>query len=67
MMYLWVQGSIPGPDHLFQAHSIRGLCQADASLLTIVEGIVEEDGEIQCYSDIWEAIKCGEIMDLWEG
>ena len=23
---LWVHGLIPGPDHLFQARSIRGLC-----------------------------------------
>ena len=27
MIFLWVQGSIPGPDHLFWARSIRGLCQ----------------------------------------
>ena len=25
---LWVQGSIPGPDHLFQARSIHGLCHS---------------------------------------
>ena len=26
-IFMWVQSSIPGPDHLFQARSIRGLCQ----------------------------------------
>ena len=29
---LWVQGLIPWPDHLFQARSIRGLCQSPPQL-----------------------------------
>ena len=32
MIFLWVQGSIPGPDHLLQAHSIRGLCHSPPQL-----------------------------------
>ena len=36
------------------ADETPALLAADASLSTIVEGTVVEDGEIQHYSDIWE-------------